>query len=123
MVFDAPEPNDGMPVVWPRVWLDTTNATYGTTDTQNSAVVILRHGAIGYALQDAAWAKYQLGEAFKINDGSAPAVRNLWIKPLPLPLPGTGIERQATRDAEQTAGTGRFEFRAPAVLFSPALRR
>ena len=92
MVFDAPEPNDGMPVVWPRVWLDTTNATYGTTDTQNSAVVILRHGAIGYALQDAAWAKYKLGEAFKINDGSAPAVRNLWIKPLPLPLPGTGIE-------------------------------
>jgi intracellular sulfur oxidation DsrE/DsrF family protein len=92
MVFDAPEPNNGMPVVWPRVWLDTTNATYGTTDAQNTAVVILRHGAIGYALQDAAWAKYKLGEAFKINDGSAPATRNMWIKPLPLPLPGTGIE-------------------------------
>ena len=47
MVFDAPEPNGGMPVVWPRVWLDTTNANYGTTDTQNTAVIIVRHGAIG----------------------------------------------------------------------------
>jgi intracellular sulfur oxidation DsrE/DsrF family protein len=92
MVYDAPEPNGGMPVVWPRVWLDTTNANYGTTDAQNSAVVILRHGAVGFALQDAAWAKYKLGELFKTNDGSAPATRNLWSKPLPVPLPGTGIE-------------------------------
>lgn len=92
MVFDAPEPNGGMPVVWPRVWLDTTNATYGTTDAQNTAVVILRHGSIGYALNDAAWAKYKLGEQFNVKDGANPATRNLWLKPLPLPLPGTGIE-------------------------------
>lgn len=92
MVFDAPEPNDGMPVVWPRVWLNTTNDNYATTDAQNCAVVILRHGAIPFALQDAAWAKYKLGEVFKINDGSAPSLRNTWIKTLPLPLPGTGLE-------------------------------
>lgn len=92
MLFDAPEPNGGMPVVWPRVWLDTTNAQYGTTDAQNTAVVILRHGAIGFALNDAMWAKYKLGEMFSITDGAAPATRNTWLKPLPLPLPGTGIE-------------------------------
>lgn len=92
MVFDAPEPNGGMPVIWPRVWLDTTNGNYGTTDAQNSAVVIVRHGSIGFALNDAMWAKYKLGEVFKINDGAAPATRNTWIKPLPLPIPGTGIE-------------------------------
>jgi len=92
MVFDAPEPNDGMPVVWPRVWLTTTNATFGTTDAQNRAVIVLRHGAIGFALRDAAWASYRLGEFFKIDDGAAPATRNPWFKPLPLPLPGTGIE-------------------------------
>ena len=92
MVFDAPEPNGGMPVVWPRVWLNTTNDNYATTDAQNSAAVVIRHGAIGFALQDAAWAKYKLGEVFKINDGTAPAVRNTWIKALPLPLPGTGLE-------------------------------
>ncbi len=92
MVFDAPEPNGGMPVVWPRVWLDTTNGTYGTTDDQNSAVVILRHGAVGFTLSDAIWAKYKLGEVFNIKDGSMAATRNTWIKPLPLPLPGTGLE-------------------------------
>ncbi len=25
MIFDAPEPNSGMPVVWPRVWLNGNN--------------------------------------------------------------------------------------------------
>ena len=92
MVFDAPEPNNGMPVVWPRVWLNTTNDNYGTTDAQNSGVVILRHAAIPIAFKDEAWAKYKLGEVFKLNDGAAPATRNIFAKPLPLPLPGTGIE-------------------------------
>lgn len=92
IVFDTPEPNSGFPVVFPRVWLDTTNATYGTTDAQNSAVVILRHEAIAYALQDSMWSKYKLGEVLKVNDGSSPATHNPWIKPLPVPLPGTGIE-------------------------------
>ncbi len=92
MVFDAPEPNSGMPVVWPRVWFNTTNDNYGTTDAQNSGVVILRHGAIPIAFKDEAWAKYKLGEVFKLNDGAAPATRNIFAKPLPLPLPGTGIE-------------------------------
>jgi intracellular sulfur oxidation DsrE/DsrF family protein len=92
MVFDAPEVNGGMPVVWPRVWLNTNNDSYGTTDAQNSAVVVLRHASIPLAMQDVMWAKYKLGEVFKLNDGAAPAVRNTFAKPLPLPLPGTGVE-------------------------------
>jgi hypothetical protein len=99
MVFDAPEPNGGMPVVWPRVWLDTTNGQYNTTDAQNTAVVVLRHGAIGFALNDAMWAKYKLGGVFNIMDGSTAATRNTWIKPLPLPLPGTGIEALLAKGA------------------------
>ena len=93
MVFDAPEPNDGMPVVWPRVWLNTMHDNYGTTDAQNSAVVICRHAGLPIALKDEMWAKYKLGEVFKINDGAAPATRNVYGKQLPLPLPGTGIEQ------------------------------
>src|SRR6266704_4750543 len=91
MVFDAPEPNSGMPVVWPRVWLNTNNANYATTDAQNSAVIVLRHGAIPIAMQDAMWAKYKLGEVFKLNDGTAPATRNTFTKPIL--LPGTGVEQ------------------------------
>src|SRR5216117_3180139 len=91
MIFDAPEPNSGMPVVWPRVWLNGNNENYGTKDADNSAVVVLRHGAIPIAMQDAMWAKYKLGEVFKLNDGTAPATRNTFAKPIL--LPGTGVEQ------------------------------
>ena len=93
MVFDAPEVNSGMPVIWPRVWLNGNNDNYGTTDTQNSGVVILRHAAIPRAMVDALWAKYKLGEVFTLKDGDLPATRNVFAKTLPLPLPGTGVEQ------------------------------
>jgi intracellular sulfur oxidation DsrE/DsrF family protein len=93
MVFDAPEVNGGMPVVWPRVWLNTTNDNYGTTDAQNTGVVILRHASIPLAMVDALWAKYKLGEVFSLKDGDLPATHNTFAKPLPLPLPGTGVEQ------------------------------
>src|SRR5256886_15701564 len=60
MLFDAPEVNSGMPVVWPRVWLNGNNENYGTKYTDNSAVIVLRHAAIPIAMQDAVWAKYKL---------------------------------------------------------------
>jgi len=92
MIFDAPEANSGMPVIWPRVWLNGNNENYATKDTDNSAVIVLRHSAIPIAMQDALWAKYKLGEVFNIKDGDAPATRNVFAKVMPLPLPGTGLE-------------------------------
>ena len=92
MLFDAPEVNDGMPVIWPRVWLNGNNENYATKDGDNSAVVVLRHAAIPIAMQDALWAKYKLGEAFHIKDGETASVRNMFAKVMPLPLPGTGLE-------------------------------
>ena len=90
--FDYYLVNSGMPVVWPRVWLNGNNDNYGTTDAQNSGVVILRHAAIPLAMVDALWAKYKLGEVFALKEGDAAATRNIFAKPLPLPLPGTGVE-------------------------------
>jgi intracellular sulfur oxidation DsrE/DsrF family protein len=92
MLFDAPAVNGGMPVVWPRVWLNGNNENYGTKDGENSAVIVLRHSAIPIAMQDALWAKYKLGEVFNIKDGETPSVRNTFAKVMPLPLPGTGLE-------------------------------
>src|SRR5690349_23087883 len=92
MIFDAPEVNGGMPVVWPRVWLNGNNENYATKDADNSAVIVLRHAAIPIAMQDALWAKYKLGEVFSIKEGEAPATRNIFADVLPLPLPGTGTE-------------------------------
>ena len=92
MLFDAPEINSGMPVIWPRVWLNGNNENYGTKDGDNSAVIVLRHSAIPIAMQDALWAKYKLGEVFNVKDGDAPSTRNTFADVLPLPLPGTGLK-------------------------------
>ena len=88
VVFDAPQPNSGFAGIWPRVYLLTMGATYPGAAT---AVVILRHEALPLAMGDALWAKYSLGEMFKINDGSAPATRNPYATITGLPLPNLGI--------------------------------
>jgi len=88
IIFDAPEPNDGLVAIWPRVYLNTMAATYPGTAT---AVVILRHGAIPLAMGDAVWAKYGIGEMFKIKDGDATATRNPYATITGLPIPGLGI--------------------------------
>ena len=88
VVFDTPEPNNGMAAVWPRVYLDTMKATYPGDAT---AVIILRHAGIPLAMSDALWAKYNFGEMFNIKEGDAPAKRNIYAKITNLPLPGLGI--------------------------------
>lgn len=88
MVFDAPEPNNGMPAIWPRVYMNSMAATYPGVTT---AVVILRHAGLGLALNDAIWSKYHLGEVFNVKDGDAPAARNVYASITNLPIPGLGI--------------------------------
>ena len=88
MVFDAPEANNGMPAIWPRVYLNSMAATY---PGETTAVVILRHAGLGLALGDAIWSKYKLGETFNIKDGDAPATRNPYASITNLPIPGLGI--------------------------------
>ena len=82
IVFDATQPHEIMPFVWPRVFLLTNEAT-GTPAKDNSVVVVLRHSAIGYAFEDKLWAKYNLGELFKADDPATgkPSIRNPFWKP------------------------------------------
>jgi intracellular sulfur oxidation DsrE/DsrF family protein len=88
MIFDAPEPNSGMVAIWPRVYLNTMEATY---PGQATAVVILRHAALPLAMNDALWAKYSLGEMFGVKDGEVPAKRNPYATITGLPISGLGI--------------------------------
>ena len=88
MIFDAPEPNSGLVAIWPRVYLDSMDATYPGPTT---AVVILRHAALPLALGDAVWAKYSLGDMFGIKDGDVPAKRNPYATITGLPIPRLGI--------------------------------
>ena len=88
MIFDAPEPNEGLVAIWPRVYLNTMQATWPGEAT---AVVILRHAGLALALGDPVWAKYGIGEMFNIKDGDAPAKRNPYATITGLPIAGLGI--------------------------------
>lgn len=93
IVFDVPQPNEIFPFAWPRIFL-VTNAATGTEEKDLSSVVVLRHTAIPYALESSLWAKYNLGEIFKINDPKTkkPATRNPFWKPAQgdFKVPGLG---------------------------------
>jgi intracellular sulfur oxidation DsrE/DsrF family protein len=82
VVYDSTEPNGLFPFAWPRIFL-VTNEMTGTANKDCSVMVVLRHDSIGYALSDAIWSKYKLGELFKAPDPKTnePATRNPFWKP------------------------------------------
>ena len=88
MVFDVTEPNNGFGVIWPRIYMNTMNATYPGESV--TPVIILRHAGIPLGMTDALWAKYPLGETFSIKEGDAPAKKNVYANITNLPLPGLG---------------------------------
>jgi intracellular sulfur oxidation DsrE/DsrF family protein len=106
VVYDSTEPNDVYPFAWPRIFLITNEMT-GTPNKDCSVVVVLRHTSIGYALSDAMWSKYNLGEMFKANDPKtkAAATRNPFWKPKAgdFTIPGVG-EVQIGIDQLQASG-------------------
>lgn len=108
IVFDVVYPKQGheaiLPFAWPKVFL-LTNASTGTPENESSVVVVLRHNAIGYALNDEIWKKYKLGEFFGIKDreGRAPAESNMFLKPNPpFEVPGIGPVPIGIGDLQQS---------------------
>ncbi len=83
-LVDAYMPNEGFPFafVFSFYLVQPPPATVGT-------VMVLRHFAMPFALNDAMWAKYKIGENIKFMDGAtkAPATKNLLYKPKPGSLP------------------------------------
>jgi hypothetical protein len=79
-VVDAYEVNGGFPLAF--AWtFQLPNSAPGAA----SSVIVLRHGAFPLALNHAMWAKYKIGESFKIDDPEtkAPAVKNPFFQPKP----------------------------------------
>ncbi|ULQ54064.1 hypothetical protein [Flavihumibacter fluvii] len=93
IVYDVPNPHEMFPFAWPRVFL-LTNEKTGTPSNESNVVVVLRHNAIPYAMQNSLWEKYKFGELFKINDAAtkAPATQNAFWQPKPdaFKVPGVG---------------------------------
>ncbi len=84
-VYDMPELNDAFGLLWSYAFFLTGTQAYGVPESDLGVVVVLRHATIPLAFNDATWAKYKLGEVFKINDPAtkAPAVRNPYINSKP----------------------------------------
>ena len=103
--FDAVEPNQGFALVFAWGWLNMNKDTYGLTDKDLTAVVGLRHFAMPFALSDAMWAKYKIGESFKIDDPAtkAPAVRNPVLHADGVPFPGAELPTLVSRGVIFTA--------------------
>ena len=82
MVFDVTQPHGVFPFAWPRVFL-ITNEMAGAAQNDVGVIVVLRHSAIPYAMEDRVWAKYNLGEVFKAEDPvkQTAAVRNPFWQP------------------------------------------
>lgn len=76
--FDAVEYADAFPLYYAFNWAKTMRETYNLNNQQVCAVIGFRHGGIAPCFGDAIWAKYKLGEFFKINDPKTgkPATRN-----------------------------------------------
>ena len=79
-VVDAYDVNSGFPLAFAWTFLLPNPAPGAAT-----AVVVLRHSAFPLALNHAMWAKYKIGESFKIDDPEtkAPAVKNPFFQPKP----------------------------------------
>ncbi len=103
VVYDAPEPHLGFPIIWAWAFYLSNNQT-DTPDKDMTAMVVLRHNAIPFAMEDALWQKYNFGEVFGIKDNTtgASAVRNPYYTPKQgdFPLPGIdGIKAMIGRGA------------------------
>ena len=77
--FDSPAPAGGIPLIHILNYFDTYNQAYGVADRDIDAVGTFYGTTTFYALNDAAWAKYRIGEFLETKDASGVAsTANPW---------------------------------------------
>jgi intracellular sulfur oxidation DsrE/DsrF family protein len=99
-LYDMPEVNQGIGLVWSWAFLTTGAPAYGLPEKELGVVIVLRHNAIPLAMNDAVWANYKLGEVFKIEDPDtrAPARRNpFYHMPGAFAAPEASLEKLIAR--------------------------
>tara|TARA_R110002020_G_scaffold78054_1_gene196524 strand:- start:77 stop:751 length:675 start_codon:yes stop_codon:yes gene_type:complete len=91
VVYDGSTPHDGFAILWNWAFYLSNNQT-GSEDSDITAMSVLRHSAIPFALKSELWEKYKLGEFFGVNDkkNQNPSLRNPYYEPedgdFPLPI-------------------------------------
>jgi len=92
-LFDIYGINEGFPLGFANNFIAPNQSA--------TAVLIFRHQGLPYALNSAMWAKYKIGETFKIMDPEtkAAAVKNPWFQPKPgvLGNPEAALDRLAAK--------------------------
>ncbi|MGH7593295.1 MAG: hypothetical protein ACRELE_05525 [Gemmatimonadales bacterium] len=86
-VFDSPSVAEGDAMFRAQVWRDEHNEVYGTPNGDTTAVIVFRHEAIPLVMNDAFWARFNLGKELKLKDAKG----KKWtaINPIASAPPGT----------------------------------
>ena len=78
-LFDAPAPAGGVPLVHIMNYYDTYNKAYNVKDADIDAVLTFYGSTTLYGINDAAWAKYRIGEFLDTRDATGQfATANPW---------------------------------------------
>ncbi len=101
--FDSPAPAGGIGLVHIMNYYDTYNKAFNVKDADIDAVLTFYGATTFYGLNDAAWAKYQIGEFLETNDATGkPATANPWRAApviLGMTLPQASLESLHKRGA------------------------
>ena len=102
--FDNPSVGGGIALVHVMNYYDTYNKAFGVKDADIKAVLTFYGATTFYALNDAMWSKYKLGEFLDATDPTTgkPATANPWRSApviLGLTLPAASIESLSKRGA------------------------
>jgi len=77
-VFDSPEVSEGAALFRAVFWQDNYQEVYGTDAKTMNPVIVFRHEAISLIMNDAYWAKFEVGKSTKLKtpEGKKWAVAN-----------------------------------------------
>ena len=102
-LFDAPQPEGGIPLVHVMNYYETLNKAFGVKDADIDGVLTFYGGTTFYGLNDAMWAKYKIGEFLGLkNEKGEFVTANPWrASPtiLGMSLPQASIESLGKRGA------------------------
>ena len=66
-VFDAPELSNGLPLLRATLWGKQYAEVYGAKPSDVSSVLVLRHTAFAFAMDDATWNRFDLAKAHNLG--------------------------------------------------------
>lgn len=93
VVYDGSTPHDGFPIVWNWAFYYSNNGT-GSPDEDITAMTVLRHSAIPFAMKSELWEKYELGAMVGVMDKKtqAPSKRNPYYEPQEGDMPAAFVQ-------------------------------